>query len=162
MTTATPLLTIPQLVAMIAAGQLQARAVNASALEQAAQIIEKESKRVIGTYDYGWPQLAASTQAERVRLGFPANDPLERTHRLENAIEHSSDHTRADVGVKDATVGSGSKADPVRNIGDVAVWMELGTAKAPPRSFLMSAAVKKAPEVVKLIGRQVAAGLFKR
>jgi hypothetical protein len=159
---ATPLLTIPQFVAMIAAGRLQQRAVNHSALEEAAQTIETEAKRVIGTYDYNWQQLAAYTQRERKRLGFPENDPLLRNGRLRNAIEHWSDHQRAEVGVKDATVGTGTKADPVREIGDIAVWMELGTRKAPPRSYLMAAALRKENEVVARIGRKIAMGLFVR
>lgn len=162
MRTPSGLLTIPQFVAMMAAGRLQMRAVSHAALEQGAQIIETEAKRVIGTYDYHWPQLAQSTQSERKRLGFAENEPLLRNGRLRAAIEHQSDHSRAEVGVKDATVGTGSKADPVRNIGDVAVWMELGTSRAPPRSFLMGAAVVKEKEVVALIGRQVSMGLFKR
>jgi hypothetical protein len=158
----TPLLTIPQFVAMIAAGRLQAQVRNRAALEKAAQIIEAEAKRVIGTYDYGWPQLAASTQEQRVRLGFSANEPLKRTEALQRAIEHSSDHTRADVGVKDNLVGSGTPADPYRNIGDIAEWMELGTVKTPPRSYLMGAAVTKEVEIVRLIGRQITGGLFIR
>jgi hypothetical protein len=44
-------------------------------LKITAQTVENEAKRVIGTYDYDWPQLAASTQAQRVRKGFPANEP---------------------------------------------------------------------------------------
>jgi hypothetical protein len=36
----------------------------------------RSQARVIGTYDYKWPQLAPSTQEKRVSEGFSANEPL--------------------------------------------------------------------------------------
>jgi hypothetical protein len=35
------------------------------ALEEGAKIIEEEAKRVVGTYDYGWPELAVNTGGSR-------------------------------------------------------------------------------------------------
>jgi hypothetical protein len=106
---------------------------NHEILEIACQVIEGEAKRVIGTYDYDWPQLAASTQAQRVHEGFPANEPLLKTGELRDSIEHTI------IDSHHAEVGSNS---------DIAVYQELGTASIPPRSFLMQAAVHKEKEVV--------------
>ena len=103
------------------------------ALEGAGKIVEEEAKRVIGTYDYGWPQLAHSTQEQRASLGFSANEPLQRTGDLRDSIEHYVDeheHT--------CYVGSNS---------EIAVYQELGTSRIPPRSFLGGAARAKEHEV---------------
>jgi HK97 gp10 family phage protein len=91
-----------------------------AALEVAAQIVEAKAKAAIGTYKYGWPQLADSTQEDRAHKGFPANEPLLRTGELRDSIQHSSNE-------KEAHIGS--------NL-DRAVWMELGTSRMPPRPFL--------------------------
>lgn len=113
---------------------------NHEALEGAAVIVETEAKRVIGTYDYNWPELADSTKADRVHQGFPENEPLLRTGEMRDSIEHVSDSREANVGSNN----------------DKAVWQELGTSRGiPPRSFLGQAAVHKASEVVDEIGRVV-------
>jgi len=103
------------------------------ALEGAGKIVEKEAKRVIGTYDYGWPQLAESTQVERERRGYPANEPLLREGDLRDSISHTvKEHEHA------CYVGSNSL---------IAVYQELGTSRIPPRSFLGGAARAKEHEV---------------
>lgn len=112
-----------------------------SALEKSAQMIETEAKRVIGTYEYGWPQLAPATRADRVAKGFPENEPLLRTGEMRDSIEHT-------VGKNEAHIGSNNEK---------AVWQELGTSRGtPPRSYLGDAAMRKAPEVVSLIGHDAA------
>ncbi len=70
-----------------------------TALHAMAQLIVAEAKKVLGTYDYDWPQLAPSTQADRVQAGFAANEPLLRTGELRDSIEYTiiSDH-EAEVG----------------------------------------------------------------
>jgi hypothetical protein len=45
-----------------------------AALEAMARTITAECKRVIGTYELGWQQLAEATQEERARLGYPATN----------------------------------------------------------------------------------------
>lgn len=115
------------------------------ALEEAAKIIEKEAKRVIGTYDYDWPQLADATQTDRANKGFPPNEPLLRTGELRDSIEHT---VHAEDG--EADIGSDS---------DIAVYQELGTAGGgwggpiPPRPFLAGAAAHKTDEVVEEMGK---------
>jgi phage gpG-like protein len=110
------------------------------ALETTAKHIEKKAKEVIGTYDYGWPQLAESTQEDRVHKGFSANDPLLRTGQLRDSIGHTVD------GSTRATVGSNE---------DVAVYQELGTATIPPRSFLLSTAMHEHDKILHIIGETV-------
>lgn len=106
--------------------------VQREALKAGAEVIEKEAKRVIGTYDYGWPQLAQSTQTERSRLGYPANEPLLREGNMRDSIEHTI------IDAHHAEIGSDS---------DIAVYQELGTATIPARSFLAGAAVHKEKEI---------------
>lgn len=114
------------------------------ALERAAVVIETEAKRVIGTYDYGWPQLADSTQHDRQQKGFAANEPLLRTGQMRDSIEHK-------VGEHEAHVGSNDQR---------AVWQELGTSRGiPPRSFLMGAGIHKRRQVIEETGRIFSAAI---
>jgi len=108
-------------------------------LEEAAQIIETEAKRVIGTYEYGWPQLDAATQRARERKGFNPNDPLLMTGELRDSIQHY-----VDPNALKAEVGSNNPK---------ALWQELGTSRGiPPRSFLLGAAMRKEKEIVQRTG----------
>ena len=111
---------------------------NHVALEHAAQIIEDESKRVIGTYDYGWASLAESTLKRK-----GADTPLLETGEMRDSIEHVSNS-------HEASIGSNNQK---------AVWQELGTRSIPPRSFLAGAAMHKEHEVVDLIGRTITMAL---
>lgn len=116
---------------------------NRKSIETAAKIVETEAKRVIGTYDYGWPQLAEATQDERERLGHTRNEPLLRTgEHIRDTIEHTI------VSDEEAQIGSNS---------DIAVYQELGTAKIPARSFLAQAAIHKEAEIALQTGEAVVA-----
>ena len=117
---------------------LETERANHQALEHAAVIVETEAKRVIGTYDYGWPPLAASTLAKK-----SADTPLLETGELRVSIEHQSTAHEAAIGSDD----------------DKALWHELGTRTIPARSFLASAAMHKEAEVMQLIGRQTVMAL---
>jgi phage gpG-like protein len=114
---------------------------NHEALEKAAKLVEKGAKDVLGTYEYGWPQLAESTQKDRERQGFTANDPLLRTGELRDSIEHSADRHEARIG---------------SNL-DIAIYQELGTSKIPPRSFLKETMVRKIDEIQEIIGQNIVA-----
>jgi hypothetical protein len=114
-------------------------------LDEACKLVENEAKRVIGTYEYGWPQLAESTQADRERHGFAPNEPLLRTGGMRESIEHTVHGT-------DGFVGSN---DPK------AKWQELGTSRGiPPRSFLGGAAAHEGPKIADLVGRTYSAVLL--
>ena len=46
----------------------------------------KDARAKFGTYQEGWPQLAESTQAERVKRGFSPDDPLLRSGELRDLV----------------------------------------------------------------------------
>jgi HK97 gp10 family phage protein len=113
---------------------------NHSALEKAAVIVETEAKRVLGTYDYGWTPLAASTIASKAT----GDSPLLETGEMRDSIEHTVTHDEAQIGSNN----------------DKALWQELGTSKIPPRPFLQGALQHKADEVVAVIGREIHGALI--
>jgi hypothetical protein len=113
------------------------------ALEHAAVMVETEAKRVIGTYEYGWPELADTTQAQRVAQGYSENEPGLRSGEMRESIEHTTLREEALVGSDDQNL----------------VYFELGTAKQPPRSVLAEAAVHKEADVVDFLGRTMVAHL---
>jgi hypothetical protein len=117
------------------------RGVTRGALDHCALIIEKEAKRVIGTYEYGWPRLQPETIARKA-----GDTPLLETGEMRDSIEHSVD----DNG-EEAYVGSNNPK---------AVWQELGTRTIPARSFLMGAAMHMESQVHAIMGRSVYMGLF--
>lgn len=125
-------------------------------MDHAAKVIQDEAKAVIGHYQQGegpyvgWAPLAASTQDERVREGFSPDDPLLRDGTLRDNIERSASPLEAAVGVPSKTVSPSYSKDAV-DIGDIAIWQELGTQHIPPRSFLGLSAVRKGGEVAKII-----------
>jgi hypothetical protein len=115
------------------------------ALEISSVIIEKDAKDEIGTYQRTntgpfepWAELADSTKAQRLSLGFSENEPLLRTGALRDSISHS-----VDVSGLVAYVGSTSP---------VMVWQELGTVTIPPRSVLGIAASRNKELIEKAIG----------
>jgi phage gpG-like protein len=114
-------------------------------LDEGSKILQDEAKRVIGTYEYGWPQLAPATQARRSAAGVEPNEPLLVTGELRDSIER-------DVQQHVAYVGSNNEK---------ALWHELGTSRIPPRSFLAGAAEAKQEEIGDLIGGKFHALLIK-
>jgi hypothetical protein len=87
-----------------------------------------------------WKPLAASTVAEKTRLGYvghvSATDPLLRTGSMRGSI-------RVLVEGLTEVVGSGEK---------VALWQEMGTHKIPPRPFLAKAAINSLPHAKDVFG----------
>lgn len=115
--------------------------IEAIALYRAALVVQTEAKRVIGTYDYGWPRLQPETIARK-----GGDTPLLETGEMRDSIEISvsaDGHT--------ASVGSNNPK---------AVWHELGTVHIPARSFLMGAALRTEQEVHEIVGKSVFAGLM--
>ena len=118
-------------------------------LEHAAQVIEAEAKSSLGEYQAAagpfaaWAELADATKDDRVRQGFPENEPELRTGELRDSYEHT-------VSGHEAEIGSNS---------EVAEWQELGTSKMPPRSILGSAAVRRTPDVLRILGEGYVAAL---
>lgn len=141
------------------------------ALEEAARVVRDEAKSLIGDYQAGagpfsgWAPLAQSTQDEREKEGYSRNEPLLRDGTLRDSIEYTVGlnfwigEAEAAVGVPSKQVshpyGSGRPVD----IGDVAVWQELGTSRIPPRSFLGIAGAQKGSEVAEICGGYVVMAL---
>jgi hypothetical protein len=103
---------------------------------RACEMVCAEAKRVIGTYDYGWPQLSPETLAHKF-----FNTPLLETGEMRASIEWNSSGNEGHVGSNN----------------DKAVWQELGTSKIPPRSFLAGAAQHMEPKIHAMAERAVVA-----
>ena len=135
------------LLAVAAAEQVVAR----RALEKCGKIVQKRAKEKIGEYQdqtgpfIAWPELAEFTKADRVRQGYPEDEPLLRSGEMRDSIERATSADGYEV-----QIGSNS---------DKAVWQELGTERIPPRSFLGGATADMLPEIKAILGRTVVAAL---
>lgn len=116
---------------------------NHKALERAAVVIEDEAKAEIGFYQGeagpypAWAELADSTKAQRVALGYTENDPGLRSGAMRDSIQHTI--------VSEHEVQIGSNDDHL-------VYFELGTNKQPPRPVLGLAAFQKGKEAAEAAG----------
>ena len=124
--------TLAQAIAQIGTVAANMSLVEQAALTVAAQMVQEEAQRVIGTYDYGWPPLAESTLKKK-----DADTPLLETGEMRDSIEYT-------VMRREAQVGSNNQK---------AVWQELGTKTIPPRSFLMGAAMHEENAIHQATGR---------
>lgn len=114
------------------------------AVEKACRVIRDEAKRVLGTYEYDWPSLAAST-IERKTTG---DSPGLETGAMRRSIKFEVEGTRLNW---EGFIGSN---DPH------AKWFELGTRRQPPRSFLRGACMHKEKEVKKILGHDYCVSIF--
>lgn len=120
-----------------------------SALEKAARIVEEDAKGRIGSYQdaegpfQDWAPLAESTEAEKERLGYPADAPLLRDGQMRDSIEHLVEGHEAVVGSK----------------SDIAEYQEFGTQTIPPRPFIGPAAFANKEKIERLLGHALVAGL---
>jgi HK97 gp10 family phage protein len=114
------------------------------AVTKACMVIRDEAKRVLGTYDYGWPSLAEST-IERKETG---DSPGLETGAMRKSITYSVDGTRMNW------VGTIGTSDPH------ALFFELGTIHQPPRSFLGGAAMAKERKVKRILGHDFCHNIF--
>lgn len=101
---------------------------------------EDLAAHAIGTYEFGWPQLAPSTMDDRMANGYAPNEPLLRTGELRSSIQNMAVSTG--VGAA-GLVYSGDK---------IALYQELGTNRIPPRSFLYESLVRTIPALGRLFG----------
>lgn len=119
-------------------------------LTEVTEAIRDTAKGELGTYQAGigpfaaWQELADSTKEDRVRQGYTENDPLLRSGELRESVA-------AEVAGLTGYVGSEK---------DEAVWMELGTDKAPPRAFLGPAVYHNEKYIVERLGGAVVAGIL--
>lgn len=118
-------------------------------LEKVGVLLEKDAKAQIGQYQEAhgpfsaWEELADSTEAEKSRLGYATDAPLERTGELRDSIEHE---------VAPGELVMGSKSDK-------AEWQEFGTDKIPPRPFIGPAAFKNKEKIQRILGAALVEGL---
>ena len=110
-------------------------------LDHGARILQTEAKRVLGTYDYGWPALKPSTIAGKTT----GDSPLLETGDLRDSIER-------DVQTDKAYVGSNDKK---------ALFHEFGTSRIPPRPFLGGAVNAKQTEIGEMFGKSFHTALIK-
>lgn len=114
--------------------------------------IEKTAKAEFGTYQptkgpFGaWPELAEATKDDRVRQGFPEDEPLLRTGDLRDSISRHVEGLEAAVGSTDETM----------------VFHEFGTSKMPARPVLGPAAFSSKGVIEKLVGAAAVSGLIGR
>jgi len=101
---------------------------------RACQMVADEAKRVIGTYDYGWPQLKPETLARKFY-----DTPLLETGEMRASIEWHTEGLRGFVGSNN----------------DKAVFHEFGTSRIPPRPFLGPAAAEMGAQIEKMAGKAV-------
>jgi hypothetical protein len=129
---------------------LQQHEMEHRALEKVGKLVEKRAKEKIGEYQaqagpfIEWAELAEFTKADRIKQGFPEDEPLLRTGAMRDSIEHV---------VIDSEVQVGSDSD-------IAVYQELGTSKIPPRSFLGGAVADELPAIMDIIGDSAVAALI--
>jgi HK97 gp10 family phage protein len=139
-------LSIMEAIARFSIMAAEAEVARHEGLKHAAEIVEKEAKALIGTYDAGWVQLSQETQESRSKAGHSPNDPLLVQGDLRDSIGH---HVEGDK----AVVGSNSQ---------IAVYQELGTDHIPARSFLGAAAHRKAEEVARKMGITVIESIVRK
>ncbi len=108
----------------------------------AAELLQKKAKSKFGHYQDGWAQLTPATQADRVRKGYTANDPLLRSGELRDSIKIT-------IKGRKAIVGSDM---------DIMLWQERGTEMngkqhIPPRPVLQITGHKHGREAAKIFGK---------
>lgn len=114
-------------------------------LEAALVVIETAAKDEIGHYQAAigdfpaWAPLADSTEAEKARLGAPADAPLLRHGAMYASFQHKAEGLQGIVGSTDPTL----------------VYHEFGTSKMPPRPVLGPALVKNRDHIQKILANTV-------
>jgi hypothetical protein len=134
---------ILEFVAQIPAIERDIQASGPMIVERACQIVQKKAKAAIGKEHEMWAPLAASTIADKQAHGFPTPKPLLRTGELRDSIEYT-------VHGNEGCVGTDNKAAP---------FLEFGTSKMPPRSFLVSSAISSEPKIHRLAAATTLAAL---
>lgn len=122
-------------------------------LKEGAKDLQQAAKDEIGTYqteDMGgaapWDELADSTKEDRVRHGFPENEPGRRSGEMAGSYSAEAE------GMK-ITLGSTS---------DKAKWFEDGTPTQPPRSVIIPALFRNDEQITKRIALRITRALAGR
>jgi hypothetical protein len=132
------LLSLLEASAKFAEASHQMHVVGPLIVEEACRMVAKEAKRVLGTYDYGWPKLKSATVSRKGK-----DTPGVNTGEMRDSIQWTAKGLEGQV-------GSNSQK---------AVWFELGTVRQPPRSFLVGAVRAKGRDIQKMAGQSVAGAM---
>lgn len=133
------IMNLAQAAARMAAAEADLEAARAPMLAAACQMVAEKSRGLIGHPQPSWPQLAPET----IKRKDGVASPLLETGEMRDSIEWNADSNHGYVG---------------SNL-DRALFIECGTSKMPPRSFLALAAMEEAPAVVKMMSKVVGAAL---
>ena len=126
------------------------------AAEGIGQAVEQRAATRLGTYSGNdWPELEASTQAERTRLGFSPNDPLRRTGALAESIQHAVDPI---AGGYKTVVGSNEPQARIQELGGVNAgsWGQNGAKDLPPRPYLAPSLVESEDAIQQAVALSIA------
>lgn len=115
------------------------------AVRDYAKEVEKEAKAEIGNYQPAtgpfdaWPDLSESTQVDRVRKGYSANEPELRTGELRDSIKSEASGLSSIAG----------------STSPIMLYQENGTPTMPPRAIIGMAYIRKLDFLEEEIGRCV-------
>lgn len=122
----------------------------AEGLKEGAKDLQQAARDEIGTYqaeDMGgaepWAELAGSTKEDRVRHGFPENEPGRRSGEMADSYSAEADKMKI-------TLGSTS---------DKAKWFEEGTPTQPPRSVIIPALFRNDEQITRRIAHRITRAL---
>jgi len=114
-------------------GQVEALMEEEQVLDLTGDDMLTDIREKFGHQQEGWPDLAESTQQDRARQGYPADEPLLREGTLRDAYEVWRDGPDVVVGVR-----------PESDQAVIAEAQEFGTATIPPRPVLGPTAAEDA------------------
>jgi len=124
------------------------------ALTTTILFLQKKVKEKFGEYQRGWPELTDATKLDRVRKGYPENEPLLRDGTLRESVE-------VNVGDISASVGSNNP---------VMIYQEKGTVKTgwngargiPPRPVFLITHQDSGAEAVELFAKTLFEGMRRK
>lgn len=137
-------LTMLQGAAYFTGVQLRIDGASKAAVTKSARLVQKEARRVLGTYDYGWPPLAQSTIDTKTMGDSPGLETGAMKRSIKIEVTGHREHWEAVVG-----------SDMPR-----ALYFELGTISQPPRSFLEGAGRHMEHKIHEICGRDLYLNLF--
>ena len=136
------LFTVLEFAAHLHAVERDMHEVGPKIIAKACEMVCNEARRVLGTHDYGWPELKPETIARKIR----GDTPLLETGAMRDSITWTAKGNEGQVGTD----------------SQIAVYQELGTSKIPPRPFLAGAAQHMEEKIHKMAARATIAVMMGR
>lgn len=118
-------------------------------LEKCAVKIQKTAEAEIGHYQSGigpfpaWADLADSTEAQKAKMGYPADAPLDASGEMGRSFSHVTHGLESVVGSTDEKM----------------VYHEFGTLKMPARPVLGPAVLRNREYIRRVLGAATVTGL---